>query len=89
MWVEQLDEIPEWLTQGHTLLLPKTEELSNEKNYCPITCLNTCYKIFTGMIGNYMKDHAERNDIWDRSHLGTCSGVLGTVDQSVMFLKQL
>ena len=84
MWVEQPDEIPEWLTLGRTVLLPKTEELSNEKNYCPITCLNTCYKIFTGIIGNYMKDHAERNDIWDRSQLGTCSGVLGTVDQLII-----
>ena len=81
MWVEQLDETAEWLTQGRTVLLPKTEELSNEKNYHPITCLNTCHKIFTGIIGNYMKDHAERNDIWDRSQLGTCSG---TVDQLII-----
>ena len=36
------------------------------------------------MIGNYMKEHAERNNIWDRSQLGTCSGVLGTVDQSII-----
>ena len=28
-----------------------------------------------------MKEHAERNNIWDRSQLGTCSGVLATVDQ--------
>ena len=28
-----------------------------------------------------MKEHAERNNIWDKSQLGTCSGVLGTVDQ--------
>ena len=82
--VERLDEIPEWLTQGCTVLLPKTEELSNEKNYRPITCLNTCYKIFTCIIRNYMKDNAERNDIWDRSQLGTCSGVLGTVDQLII-----
>ena len=27
-----------------------------------------------------MKDHADRNEIWDKSQLGTCSGVLGTVD---------
>ena len=29
-----------------------------------------------------MKEHAERNSIWDRS--GTCSGVLGTVDQLIV-----
>ena len=28
-----------------------------------------------------MKYHAEKNNIWDRSQMGTCSGVLGTVDQ--------
>ena len=28
-----------------------------------------------------MKDHASRNEIWDKSQLGTCSGVLGMADQ--------
>ena len=28
-----------------------------------------------------MKDDASRNEIWDKSQLGTCSGVLGMVDQ--------
>ena len=28
-----------------------------------------------------MKDHANRNEIRDKSQLGTCSGVLGTVDE--------
>ena len=58
-WREQPEVIPDWLTQGRTVLLPKTEDLSNERNYRPITCLNTCYKIFTGMIGKFMKEHAE------------------------------
>ena len=31
-----------------------------------------------------MKEHAERNNIWDRSQVGTCSGVLGTVDQLII-----
>ena len=83
-WLELPDEIPDWLTQGRTVLLPKTEDLSNEGNYRPIICLNTCYKIFTGMIGNNMKEHAEINNIWDKSQLGTCSGILGTVDQLII-----
>ena len=83
-WLELPDEVPDWLTQKRTVLLPKTEDLSNERNYRPITCLNTCYKVFTGMIGNYMKEHAERNNIWGRSQLETCSGVLVTVDQLII-----
>ena len=31
-----------------------------------------------------MKDHAERNNISDRSQLETCSGVLGTEDQLII-----
>ena len=84
LWIEQPDEIPEWMTLGRTVLLPKTEDLSNEKNYRPITCLNTFYKIFTGMIKNCMKEHAERNDIWDRSQLGTSSAVLRIEDQLII-----
>ena len=57
---------------------------SDEKEYRAITCLNTCYKIFTGNVGSYMKEHTERNSIWDRSQLGTCSAVLGTVDQLIV-----
>ena len=83
-WVEQPDEIPQWLAQRKTVLMPKSKELGNEKNYRLITCLNTCYKIFTGMIGNYMQEHAARNDIWDKCQLGTSSGVLGTVDQLII-----
>ena len=83
-WIEGPDEIPDWLTQGRTILLSKTEDLSNERNYRPITCLNTCYKIFTGMIGNCIKEDEERNNICYRNQLGTCSGILGTVCQLII-----
>ena len=83
-WIDQPDSIPDWITQERTVLLPKTESLSNERDYWPITCLNTRYKIFTGMVGRYMKEHADRNNIWDRNQLGTCSNVLGTIDQLII-----
>ena len=37
--------IPEWWLSGRTALLPETKNLRDEKNYHPITCLNTSYKI--------------------------------------------
>ena len=79
--IEDPEQIPKWITNGRTVLLPKTEDLNNERNCRPITCLNTCYKIFTGMVGRYVNEHVDRNDIWDRNQLGTCSGVLGKVVQ--------
>ena len=30
------------------------------------------------------KEHAERENIWDRSQLGTFYGILGTVDQLII-----
>ena len=80
-YVDNPECLPTWLTYGRTVLLPKTKNLNSEKDYRPITCLNTSYKIFTGMLARYVKDHADRNNIWDKSQLGACEGVLGTIDQ--------
>ena len=33
--------IPSWLPSRRTVLLPKADDLSHEKNFRPITCLNT------------------------------------------------
>ena len=73
--------IPEWFTLGRTVLLPKTNNLNEVSDYRPITCLNTIYKIYTGVIANFMKDHAMRNNLWDDGQLGAREGVLGTIDQ--------
>ena len=80
-WIDRPELIPTWITHGRTVLIPKSEELSDEKNYLLITCSNTSYKIFTGLLDKHMKDHADRNEKCDKSQLGTFSGVLGTVDQ--------
>ena len=76
--------IPASLPSGRTVLLPKTEDLSDEKNFSPITCLNTSYKILTGLIAKYMREHARSNTIWDEGQLGAVEGVLGTVDQLII-----
>ena len=73
--------IPQWRPVRHTVLLPKSKELGDEKNYRPITCLNTSYKLLTGLIGKYVRNHVIENNIWDEGQLGGVEGVLGTVDQ--------
>ena len=40
----------EWLTLGRTYLLPKNNETRNPKNYRPIACLPTTYKVLTSII---------------------------------------
>ena len=76
--------IPEWWPKGRTVLIPKTKSMSDEKNYRPVTCLNTSYKILTGIIAKYMRKHTVVNEIWDEGQLGAVEGVLGTVDQLII-----
>ena len=80
-WVDDNTTIPQWIAVGRTVLLPKAKDLSSEEEYRPITCLNTSYKLFTGILVKFMKEHAEEDEIWDRNQMGTCQDVLGTVDQ--------
>ena len=76
--------IPIWWPTGRMVLLPKTKNLEDEKNYRPITCLNTSYKIMTGVLAKYMREHTMENEIWDEGQLGAVEEVLGTVDQLII-----
>ena len=51
---------------GTALLLSKTKDLTDEKSYRPITCLNTSYKLLTGSVGKDMREHAMENYIGDK-----------------------
>ena len=57
------DLIPVWWPSGRTVLLTKMEDLTDEKEYCPITCLNTSYKVLTGLAGKFMRNHTMENNI--------------------------
>ena len=81
MYSRNEEVIPEWFGIGRGVLLPKTENLSPVKKYRPITCLNTLYKTYTGLIAKYLKNHATTYDMWDEEQMGVSEGVLETVDQ--------
>ena len=62
--------ISEWWPSGRTVLLPKTKNLSDEKNYCPIISLNSSYKNLMGLVAKYMREDTTVNkygakDIWE------------------------
>ena len=50
----------EWLTEGTTYLLPKSQD---PQNYRSITCLTTTYKILTSIITERMFPFLEENSI--------------------------
>ena len=59
--------IPEWCRLEELFLLPKTKNLNDEKNYRPITCLNT-YKILDGPGGEIYERAHNSERIWDEDN---------------------
>ena len=51
------DQIPEWLNAGVTFLIPKNENIENPKNYRPVTCLPTIFKLVTFVISRRMQKY--------------------------------
>ena len=48
--VKDPKQTPDWLVEGATNLPPKKEETWIPKNYRPIACLPTTFKILTSVI---------------------------------------
>ena len=55
--------IPTWWLLGRTVMIPKSKDLSDEKNYHPVRCLNTQYNHLNGLVGKFMRNHAMENNI--------------------------
>ena len=79
--VENPEKAPKWLTTGITSLLPKTKETRNPKNYRPITCLPTTYKILTSIITRRLYSFLEENNLLPVEQKGCRKGSYGCKDQ--------
>lgn len=62
-------DLPSYLTHGITHMLPKKGDLSQPKNYRPITCLPSAYKILTSIISFKLNNHLKLNNIlaWEQN----------------------
>jgi len=79
--IENPENCPAWLTNGTTFLLPKTEETKVPKNYRPITCLPTTYKILTSILTEKLYEHLETNNLLPTEQKGCKKGSYGCKDQ--------
>ena len=61
--INEPDLSPKWLTQGKTTLIFKKGEENKAKNYRPITCLPTMYKLATLLITDRVYRHTDVNNI--------------------------
>jgi hypothetical protein len=62
-FMEDAGNIPEFLVQGITYLLPKSRDWEDPSNYRPITYLCTIYKIYTACIAEKIYKHLETNKL--------------------------
>ena len=79
--VENPETAPEWMTEGVTYLLPKNKDTKNPKNYRPITCLTTTYKILTSILSERTYTFIENNEVFPLEQKGCKKGSYGCKDQ--------
>ena len=79
--IKKPEHCPGWLTWGTTYLIPKLTSTNNPKNYRPITCLPTMYKILTSIIANRIYKHLEQNLLIPQEQKGCRRGSYGCKDQ--------
>ena len=74
-------QTPDWLVEGATNLLPKKEETCIPKNYRPIACLPTTFKILTSVITDRLYSHLEKEAIMTPEQRGGKKDCCGCKDQ--------
>ena len=79
--INREEESPTWFTHGATSLLPKSEDTHLANKYRPICCLNTTYKLLTGIIADSIYSQLEKGDFLEEEQKGCIRERLGTKDQ--------
>ena len=79
--IKSPEKSPEWLTRGLTYLLPKNNETKNPKNYRPIACSPTTYKVLTSVITERTYTFLEGNSLLPQEQKGCKRGSYGCKDQ--------
>ena len=74
-------DIPHWLATMRTILLPKNNNTHEPKNYRPIGCQNTLYKVFTSILAYFIQDHCTMSNIIAPEQGGGKPGTWGYIDQ--------
>ena len=72
---------PKWLCHGATYLLAKSSETENPKNYRPITCLSTSYKLLTSILTDRTYMLMDEQNIFPNEQKGCRRGSYGCKDQ--------
>lgn len=77
-------QMPVFLTEGITYMLPKDNNISDPAKYRPITCLQTIYKIVTACITQCIQTHITVNNILAEQQKGCRPESQGSKEQLVI-----
>jgi hypothetical protein len=69
------------MCEGITYMLPKTPSPTSAKEYRPITCLNTMYKLITSVLTDIIRTHLDNNQVLTENQLGSAPGTLVAKEQ--------
>ena len=72
--------VPDWLTRGRTLLIPKKGDPKSVANYRPIAYLNTMYKAVTAYFASELLTYTYTNDLLPMAQRAMRKGRWGCVD---------
>ena len=76
--------IPGWLPCGRTVLIPKSIDSTQPKNYRPITCLNVLYKLWSSCLTHLITGHCQSLQILHPSQKGCAPGQFGCIDHLLL-----
>ena len=75
------EKTPEWMCEGTTYLLAKSNDTKDPKNHRPTTCLSTAYKLLTSVLTDRTYLRLEQNDLFPLEQKGCRRGSYGCKDQ--------
>ena len=82
--IDNPSETPRFLSQAITYLKPKSAETLNPKNYRPITCLNTIYKILSSIVTQKVTQHIETENVLTEEQKGCRKGSQGCKEHLII-----
>jgi len=83
-FMEGAENIPDFLVQGITYLLPKSQDSQDPFKYRPITCLCTMYKIYTACIDEKIYKHVDANKLLAEEQKGCIKNSQGCKEQLII-----
>ena len=86
--MQNQEKTPEWMRERTTYLLTKSNDTKDPKNYRPIICLSTTYKLLTSVLTDRTYSQLEQNYLFPLEQKGCRRGSYGCKYQ-LMFNKMI